>query len=318
MHAVYGPDLVLAGPSQGVNYAIDGGTTDDYGLADPAGGPVNVMHISPQLGASLQIPQITPAGSTSVDSYTVIMDIYEPDSSAGMPATLFSTPYMTNLSGGGPDGLSLTLDSSNYFNITGMIAGVPFTTQSPWPKNFDTWDRVALVVNNPTNGDSVTAAAYLNGLPVITNVQICTCCVATFTNTSLNWANGSPTVLSAPAGSPPNPDIYMASLQFHSIAMTSDMIAGIGSPATGPVPTGSTLPSVAPMLNATLSDGTITISWSGSEYVLQESSDLGSGQWTDSTMTFTETQQGSDSTTSATAKPSPQAPAKFYRLVFRP
>jgi hypothetical protein len=50
---------------------------------------------------------------------------------------------------------------------------------------------------------------------------------------------------------------------------------------------------------------------------LQETTDLGNDAWVDSEVEFTESPDTSGNAMT-TAKPAPQAPAKFYRLVFRP
>jgi hypothetical protein len=68
-----------------------------------------------------------------------------------------------------------------------------------------------------------------------------------------------------------------------------------------------------------VSGGIVSLNWTGgSPYVLQETTDLTSGDWTDSALPFTESQAGCDILTTAVAKPATEGPAKFYRLVFRP
>jgi len=102
--------------------------------------------------------------------------------------------------------------------------------------------------------------------------------------------------------------------------MTPQMIAGIGSPATGPAPVNETLVGTQPVLSASISMGVINISWAGTPYKLQETTDLSSGVWTDSALPFTESADTGNGNilTTAVVTPTPSAPSKFYRLIFSP
>ena len=137
--ATFGPDLILAGTGMTTNYALSVGTSEDFGLPDPGGQIVNVMDINPQDGATIQLPVIAATGGASDNSYSLIMDIYEPDTSLGTPSTLFQSIAccVTNLASGGQDGVELTLDASNYLHITGSSAGVPFDAPSAVPMAVD-------------------------------------------------------------------------------------------------------------------------------------------------------------------------------------
>jgi hypothetical protein len=247
------------------------------------------------------------------------MDIYEPDTSLGTPSTLFdSIPCcVSNLGSSGQDGVALTLDASNNLHITGSTAGVPFDYASATPMPVDAWNRVALVVDDPQDGLGGTLSGYLNGIP-ITNINPCICCTAVVTN--INWNNGSPTVFSAPTNiGAVNGGFYVSSLQFHAVAMTPQMIAGIGSPVSGPPPVNQTVVGTQPVLSATMANGAVNISWSGSPYVLQETTDLSSGVWANSALPFTETAGTiGNIVTTAVATPTPSAPSKFFRLIFSP
>ena len=53
----------------------------------------------------------------------------------------------------------------------------------------------------------------------------------------INWGVSPPTLFSVQTNAvAPNGEFYVSSIQFHDIALTSDMIAGIGSPDNGPAP----------------------------------------------------------------------------------
>ncbi|HZQ46260.1 MAG TPA: immunoglobulin domain-containing protein, partial [Verrucomicrobiae bacterium] len=321
LSATFGPDLVQAGTNIAAPFAIGAGTTEDFGLPNPGGQIVNVMDINPQDGSSIELPPMTAPGTTSVDSYTIIMDIYLPDTSFGTPSTLFQSAAccVSNLSSGGQDGVGLTLDAGNNLHIIGSAAGEAFDAVSSVPLPVDTWTRVALVVNNPQDGGSVSLDSYINGINVGTLPYLCTCCVTHFTGPSLNWNGSSPIILSASAdAAAPNAELYVSSIQFHAAALTPQMIAGIGSPDDGPAPANQTLAGPQPVLTAAASSGFVNFTWTGSPYALQETTDLNSGIWEDSNLPFAEILVNGNVQTTATAKPSPQAPAKFYRLVFRP
>jgi hypothetical protein len=319
--ATVGPDLNLVGPDFGANYGINTGSTEDFGLRAPGGQVVNVMDIIPQAGASIQVPPITASGASSDASYTLIMDLYEPDTSLGTPSTLFQSIAccVSNLSSGGQDGTALTLDAANYLHITGSAGGVPFDAASPAPMAVDTWNRVALVVDNPQDGGTVTLSAIIN----VTNVVIihpCICCMIPFTASTINWAVSPPTLFSVQTNADnPNGEFYVSSIQFHNIALPADMIAGIGTPDNGPAPGNQTSAGAPPLLSAARVSGAINLTWTGSPYALQETSDLSSGVWENSTLPFMEaTDTSGNIMTTAVVTPSPSARSKFYRLIFNP
>jgi hypothetical protein len=314
--ATVGPALNLVGSSFATNYAITTGTTEDFGLPGQGGQIVNVMDINPLAAATIEVPLIAATDSSSDSNYTVIMDLYEPDTSLGTPSTLCqSIPCcVSNLSSGGQDGVALTLDVSNNLHITGFAVGVPFDTGPAAPLAVDAWNRVALVVDDPQDGVALNLGLYLNGQ------QVGSLTVPTPVGLPINWSNGPLTLLSVQtnAGSP-NAEFYVSSIQFHDIALSPETIAGIGSPDNGPPPANKTWVGTSPVLSATLSTGAVNITWSGNPYVLQETSDLSSGVWADSALPFTETEGSTGNiVTTAVVNPTPSAPSKFYRLVFRP
>jgi len=319
--ATAGPDLSLVGPSFATNYGINTGSTEDFGLPAPGGQIVNVMDINPHAEASIQMPPITPSGAISDDSYTLIMDIYEPDTSLGTPSTLFQSIAccVSNLGSSGQDGVGLTLDASNYLHITGSSSGVPFDGASAAPLAVDTWNRVALVVDNPPDGGTVTLSAIINASNVII-INPCVCCIIHFTASTINWGVSPPTLFSVQTNADaPNGEFYVSSIQFHDIALSSDMIAGIGSPGNGPAPANQTSAGTPPALSAALVKGVVNITWTGSPYALQETTDLSSGAWENSEVPFTESEGTTGNIiTTASVAPVKNAPSKFYRLIFSP
>jgi hypothetical protein len=113
-----------------------------------------------------------------------------------------------------------------------------------------------------------------------------------------------------------NGEFYVSSVQFHAVALTPDEIAGIGSPDTGPAPANDPSVGPQPVLSATKSNGSVSFIWAGSPYVLQETTDLTSGNWTDSALSFTERTDGT--LTTVLFNPATEGPSKFYRLIYAP
>ncbi len=314
--ATAGPDLSLVGTNPGINYFITAGSSDDFGLPNPGGQIVNVMDVAPlTTDTSIQVPLIAPADSLSDNSYTVIMDLYEPDTSLGTPSTLFQSISccVSNLSSGGQDGVALTLDAANNLHLTGSAAGVPFDVPSAAPLPVDTWSRVAFVVDDPQDGIAVTLSLYLNGQPVASLA------VPTSVGLPINWSNSPPTLLSRQTNDLTlNAEFYVSSIQFHAIALNPAQLAGIGSPDNGPAPGNDTSVGPQPVLSTAVSDGVVSLSWTGSPYALQETTSLVSGDWTDSALPFAESQINGNVLTTAVANPTTEGPSKFYRLIFRP
>jgi hypothetical protein len=240
-----------------------------------------------------------------------MMDYYQPANPYGTPSTLFQSS--------GQDGIALTLDETNYLHISGSSDGVPFDAASAQPMPLDMWTRLVLVVDNPPGGGTATLKAIGNG-QVIIIIHPCICCLLPFNPSTINWTLRAPTLFTAPTNGPgPNGVFFISSLQFHDIALPDEMIAAIGSPDSGRPAGNQTSVGLPPVLSAALLNGTVNITWTGSGYLLQETADLSSGTWQDSEVPFTESSDSSGGvTTTAAAKPGPTAPAKFYRLVFRP
>ena len=316
LSATFGPDLLMNDINSGTNFSVSVGNSEDLGLPNPGDQIVNVLGLNPLWPDTITLPPIGPAGSTGNTDYTVIMDIYQPDTSVGTPSTLFE-------SAGDGSGIALTLDVSNYLDITGTAAGAPFVVTSATPMSADTWHRVALVVSGPVAGIGGSAISYLDGVPLSTGLPYpfnCPCCVLNF-NSAITFTN-LPTVLSGTNSVAGNGELYISGLQFHTVALAPQVIDAMGGPDSGPQPNVSNLspPSSASALSASVAaGGTVNFTWQGGGFVLQETTDLTSDEWEDSDLPFTETQDiGGNITTTAVAIPAPSAPVKFYRLVFRP
>jgi len=140
--------------------------------------------------------------------------------------------------------------------------------------------------------------------------RMCRCCRLT------TWPTSRSTVLSSPQGS--SGETYVSSIQFHAVAMTPEMIAGLGSPGDSPTPANDTAVDVQPVLSATVANGLIDFSWTGSSFTLQESSSLTGGVWVNSRLPFDETEVNGEIVTTAHANPTAQGPAEFYRLIYAP
>jgi hypothetical protein len=309
MKATVGPDLIMTGTNI---FGVSSGTTLDFGLPNIDGQIANVMDVPPLPGDTfIQLPFVGPPGSNSVNSYTIILDLYEPDTSFGTASTLFQSGVFGSINA---DGVALTLDPQNNLHLSGSAAGVPFDTASVATLPTNAWNRVALVTDDPQDGIGVNLSLYLNGQSVVGLT------VPTPDGIRLEWfSSNSPTVLSRQTnGLALNGEFYVSSIQFHAVALAPEMLAGIGSPDTGPAPANDTSAGSQPVLSATVSNGIVSFSWTGGPFTLQETADLTSGVWVDSALAFTESQVNGDTLTTATADPVAEGPRKFYRLIFRP
>jgi hypothetical protein len=105
--------------------------------------------------------------------------------------------------------------------------------------------------------------------------------------------------------------------------MTSEMIAGLGSPDNGPPSANDTSVGPQPALSVTMLNGIISFSWTGDSYVLQEAATDFSGAsffdvWLAAELPFTENLVAGEIVTTAVVIPATEGPSKFYRLIFSP
>jgi hypothetical protein len=312
MAATVGPDLILAGTN---TYAVTAGAAGDFGLPSPGGQNANVLHV-PALPAdtTIQLPLVAPPGSNSLGSYSVVMDVYSPDSSSGTVRTLFE-----NLGSSGQDGVSLQINTSNQLVLTGTVEGIVINWCPGCPPPFfppDAWSRVAMVVDDPNDGVAVNISLYLNGQLAATTTQPIT--AEPVSGLAITWDTNTPppTLMSSTRGN--TGELYSSGIQFHAVAVGPDVIAGLGSPDNGPIPADLTDIGQPPALSVSTSNGVVSLSWTGSTYVLQETTDVTSDDWADSTLPFTEAQVNGDTVMTAVLNPITEGPAKFYRLIFAP
>ncbi len=312
--ATVGPDLIQIGTN---TFGISSGSTADFGLPNIGGQVANVINVQPLPGDTfIQLPFVGPPTNTSVSSYTVLMDVL-------MPTNGIGTNTLFEIGSSGQDSLALrAIEGVCTTEITGTVGGVPVNPASAITPPSWTWNRVALVMDQPDDnaaGDA-TMTMYVNGSYVATLIPPPSGTPHVPVLPIDYLADVPATVLSSPEGT--SGEIYASSIQFHATAMTAEMIAGLGSPDSTPMAANDTSVGVQPVLSATTSNGVVQLSWTGSAYALQEAADLSQSSsffdvWTECMLPFTESQVGNDVQT--VAHPNPQdSPAKFYRLIFRP
>jgi hypothetical protein len=311
MAATFGPDLVLSGSN---TLGIASGTTLDFGLPNPVGQIASVLYVPAMLpgDVAIQLPFVAPPGSNTLSSYSLVMDIYAPSNSSGTVRTLFSNPGATS-----PNGYSWTIDAQNLLHLTGTVGGQTFDSVSPGPVPLDAWNRLALIIDDPNDGDPgismylngqlagnftlAVAAEPVDGLAIETNCSSCP---------------PPPTVLSSTNGQ--TGEFYSSGIQFHAVALTPEIIAGFGSPDTGALMADEPAVGVEPVLSVTVSNGIVNLSWKGSPYLLQETADLSTGAWFDSNLPFEQSEVNGEILTTAHADPTVEGPTRFYRLTFAP
>jgi Concanavalin A-like lectin/glucanases superfamily/Immunoglobulin domain/HYR domain len=313
--ASVGPDLTLVGTNY---YAIAAGTTEDLGLSNPGGQIVNVLHVPAlPVDTTIQLPFIAPPGSNTLSSYSVFIDVYLPSSSSNTVRTLFS-----NLGTNGQDGFSWTIDASNHMSLTGTIQGITINPCPGCPPPFnltlDGWNRLALVIDDPQDGVGANLSMYFNGQPAgtITQPILSEPVDGLAIETNCPSCPPPPTVLSSTTGN--TGELYTSGIQFHTVALTPEMIAGLGSPNNGPLLTDVPSMGPPPLLSTTVSNGVVNFTWTGSPYVLQETADLATHVWVDSGLPFDESEVNGDILTVTHANPAAEGTAKFYRLIYAP
>ena len=305
MAATVGPDLILTGTN---TLGISSGSTADFGLPNIGGQPANVINVPPLPGDTyIQLPFVAPPDSYSVSSYTLVMDVYSPTNSTG-------TNTLFEIGSSGQDSLRW-LEATDTLIVSGTVGGVQMIVTAG--ANPGRWDRVALVIDQPDDNASgeATLTLYVNGEFANSLVIHGTPHVPTI---PIDYLSDVPaTLLSSQEGT--SGEVYASSIQFHATAMTAEMIAGLGSPDNGPLPANDTSVGVQPVLSATMSNGIINLSWTGSAYVLQEAPDLTGSSFTlEAAHNLTEIQVGADIVTTVVINPATDGPAKFYRLIYQP
>jgi hypothetical protein len=316
MVATFGRDLILEGTN---TFGISSGTTRDFDLPSIGGQIANVMYVPPLPGDTLiELPsaiRTSILNSNSVSCYTLIMDVYVPGNSTAR----------INLFEVFPDGIAgqnrLSLSSNpgiagQVLTLGGTVGGTPVNiiyppalSQGGNPQ----WSRVALVVGNAgstLDTGEVTLSLYVNGAPGASASFNAPPGALAFHSNSLA------TVFSSPDGTAC--ESYVSSIQFHSAAMTPEIIAGIGGPDDGPIPASDASVGPSPVLTAATSNGTVNLSWTDSGFLLQETLDLTNGVWVDSELPFDQNEVNGGILTTSHAYPPLQGPTRFYRLVSRP
>jgi hypothetical protein len=261
------------------------------------------------------MPFIGPLGSDSVSNYTVIMDVLVPSNSTGRAMffdifdrwgnLIFSSPPTPGA--GMPEMLSLE----------GMVNGTSFNLDSTMPLSPGKWNRIALVVGNGELRGLISGATVtVYELTVYVNGELGGSTQIIGTSPAITVAAGL-AVFSSPDGT--DGELYVSGLQFHPVAFTPEMMASIGSPENGQIPANDPSMSVmSPVLLVTMSPTGINLKWdddNGGAFDLEETSNLGNGEWMESMPPFIEEADVSGKITfTATVNPSLGGQVKFYRL----
>jgi len=293
---------------------ISSGTTIDFGLPNLGGKIANVMDVLPlPSNTFIRLPYL--GSDSNVTSYTLIMDVCVPSNSDAR-ATFFT---IFDRWGNMMD-LGITPGAAGeVLSLQGTVGGATFSLVYPPALSrgaSPAWNRIALVVENtaePGMGDQAQGmlTTYLNGKPAG---------IKSFAAPAGSLASdlaSMVTIMSSPVMGTKR-ESFVSSLQFHAVAFTPEMLAGIGSPDNGPLRANDTSVGLCPALSATTSNGVVNLSWTGSAFLLQETSDVRRGAWIDSTLPFDEAEVNGEITTTAHANPAMEGQEKFYRLTYVP
>ncbi len=305
MKAAVGPDLVLM---TGTNiFGISSGSTFDFGLPNIGGKNANVLNIPPLLpaGTFLQLPAVGPLDSSYVSNYTLIADVFVPSNSPTRSLILSIYDRWGNL--------FVTASPTGTLSLSGLVGNTTINQDYSMALMPNAWNRVALVIETTASDSGSNAVRSV----CLSNLKQLGTAFGTIS------PSGSNTVLTATIGTSPNcgtnGEVYLSGIQFHATAFTPEMIAGLGLPANGPLTANDTAVSTTPMMMSKMSGGMVNFMWSGGAFLLQETTDLSRGTWTESNLPFDEQANVNGKvTTTAHADPTLEGPAKYYRLIYQP
>ena len=221
----------------------------------------------------IQLPFVAPPGSDSVSNYTFIMDVLVPSDSTAPAKFLDIFDRWGNMIF-----TTAPTPAGEVLSLGGTVGGTPFNLVSPMPLPLGQWARIAFTVE--TDETFMTLSLYLDGKFAGSTSFNATPGALVFRPSTSTW------LFSSPDGT--DGELYASSIQFHTVAFTPEMIAELGSPDNGPILLKAPPEGVPPIFTTTISNGAVNISWAGSEFVLQETSDLTRGVWVDSGLPFDE------------------------------
>lgn len=232
--ATVGTDLNYADGAGGLTATTTefGGTTA-LGISDINGTSAIVMHFPAAtngMGYTMPTPSANGGGST-VNAYSLILDVFYPSTSAGKTRPLIQTEDGSHLG------------SQQFFVVDGASGGVgPLAIGSsgvngPYMGSLapNTWYRLAIVV---TTGDSVQV--YTNGVEM-----------GSFSGGDIDGffaLNPDATALLFASTTGETAAGYVNSVQLQNVALNAGQIAALGGPAATGIPT--TIPAVPPFLAA--------------------------------------------------------------------
>jgi hypothetical protein len=275
--ASYGADLQYNDP--GVSGTTDFGTTASYGISNITSGVVTpVMHFTPpsaQWGGYKMYHGAAPnGGGTNVNQYTLIYDVYYPAGSDGTWRSLLQTDV-----GNTSDG-DLFVNPANGIGISGIYDGVV---------SAEAWHRLAFAIDL-TGTDTGTAttpviAKFIDGVKVGNQTT------GLDAGKDGRWSLGPYALLFADNDGDVA-EAYVSSVQFSNGRRADAYIEALGGPTALKIPG---------VIKAGVSNGAVTIGWTGG--VALESADSPQGTW--STVPNTAGHY--------TFTPSPLSTAKFYR-----
>ena len=322
--ATLGHDLVLTS----TNLAnVSSGTTVDFGLPNLGGRPVNVLHV-PSLprDAYVKFPVSGSAMGDAASNATLILDAYVPEGGRERTTLLSIFDRWGNLMVSVVPGAM-----GDELRVDGMLNGVEVHFGAGAVSGGDqplrgAWNRFALVIANeadPMMPARAVLSLYTNGRLVGREAYN-----AGDTGIVLG-PDGVVALGSSPDGS--EGELYLAGCQFHAVAMTPEVLAGIGSAEDGPMVAGDlAVVDAPPMLRianvegggGAMGGGFVELSWDGSGFVLEESSDLTNANWKESDVPFEESGGGAAGgdvvVTRARLNPAGQGAPRFFRLIGKP
>lgn len=229
------------------------GDTASFGIAGIGGSPAKVLFFSPSVapwGGYIMPHGAAPnGGGIYVNRYTVIWDLYYPESSNGKWRSLFQTAINNNNDG-------------DFFINTGNGIGISASYQGIVPA--EAWTRIVAVFDLPYR----TLKKYING--VLVNTQ------TLGEGTDGRWSLDPTALLFGDEDGDANPG-YANSIQFRNGLMSDAEVLALGGVTTDGIP------GMPPRISSIVREGnSLRINWNGAPGLrLQQSPNLGAGPWTD-------------------------------------
>jgi hypothetical protein len=296
--ATVGEDLeFLDGPEGETALFTVFGSTEDFGLPQIGGRPADVMRFAkttPSMGylARATVPSESRVSRTG-NQHTFIWDLFYPEESGGLRRALLQTNFENN------DEAEFAINEENAAGLEDHFAGLI-------PPN--TWTRVAVAID--LESEPAIIAWFINGRKA-GEQEIAD-------EDRQRWsivpsAEDVLRVLFFTDGGGQSEFGYVSSIQWHNVFLSELEIAALGAPSADGIPAFDPYV-IEPAIRTDRDGDGLRLSWTGDDFKLQETSDLGSpSSWSDSALPIQSELIDNEITNEVIIPPT--SSDQFYRLI---